>query len=106
MDVYKQDRFFVEDIEHPHEVIWMFHDYDDMGMARFTKIYIDTALVRDALKERGNDAFNFMCEYGKQSLIREDEWCYGDAETLFESEPFANEVTQETLNKIRKMLKI
>ena len=69
----------------------------------------DAALLEEAMKVCGDDAnavFDYIAENCTQYCADAGTYYYGDAKAIFESEPFAVGMDEETLDEIRKVLKV
>ena len=103
-NIYQQDRFFASC---PWEVIWMYHNADASSGDQFVANYFGEELLEEGIQAHGDDpyeVFNYVGECCKQYCSDVGEPWYDGEKERFLSEPIAIGLTQETIDKLKKLM--
>lgn len=108
--IYKQDRFYIRLDQ--CEAIWMYHNPDAVSGDQFVTNIFDKELLDEALKTKEidpetdfkpTDVFDYIGSKCRQYCTDIGDYDYDVAKKEFESEPFAIGLTNDTIEKIRRM---
>lgn len=111
-EIYKQDRFY-PDLPRD-EVVWMYHNPDAVSGDQFVSNHFDLELMEEAISESGFNpdkekdvypVYDYIVDQCRQYLSDVGCEAYDYDKEIFESEPFAEGMTVDTLNKIRLLFR-
>lgn len=103
-NLYAQDCFCWET---PWNMVWIYHNEDAASGDQFVKNYITSELLKDAVKEHGDNVeavFDCISTCCKQYCIDIGDECYESTKESFENKPFAIGLTEKTLDRLKKEL--
>lgn len=111
-EIYKQDRFY-PDLS-GDEVVWMYHNPYAVSGDQFVSNHFDMELMEKAITESGFSpdnqhdvylVYDYIVDQCRQYLSDVGTEVYEYDKELFESEPFAEGMTVDTLNRLKLLFR-